>query len=157
MQYFIDTLGRKTSMKKYLLLIVVLGCLVKIGFAQDSDEKAVAATVELLRKAMIDGDQKSLESLAAGELTYGHSSGLVEDKAAFVQAIVTGKNDFKSITISDQTIKMVGKDLAFVRHNLKGEIKLLDGSTNTPDIGVLQVWQKKKSQWKLLARQAFKH
>jgi len=143
-------------MKKRLLLPSLLILFATLTYAQSGDEAAVANAVEKLRKAMVDADKSALENLSAKDLTYGHSSGTIEDQAAFVNAIVSGKNDFQTIALSDQTIKLTGKDLALVRHNFKAEIKLLDGSTITPDIGILQVWQKQKGQWKLLARQAFK-
>ena len=122
------------------------------SFAQSSDEKAVAGRVEALRKAMIAADKTALEDLTAEELSYGHSSGLVEDKTAFVDQFVTGKSVFKTITLSDQTIKMAG-NVAIVRHHLTGDTN----NNNVPgkaDIIILHVWQKQKGQWKLLARQA---
>ena len=123
-----------------------------VALAQSADEKAVAAAVEALRKAMVDSDKTALESLAAQELSYGHSSGLIEDKAAFVDQFVRGASDFVNITLSDQTIKMAG-DAAIVRHRLIGDTN----NNKVPgkiDIIVLLVWQKQNGQWKLLARQA---
>jgi ketosteroid isomerase-like protein len=143
-------------MKKGILVTFLCTVLLTDGISQTNQDKPVAEAVESLRKAMLDGDKALLESLTAPDLNYGHSSGLIEDRAAFINSIVTGKNDFKSLELSNQTVNLVGKDLAFVRHNLKAEIGLLDGSSITPDIGVFQVWQKQKGQWKLLARQAFK-
>ena len=124
-------------------------------FAQSADEKAVATAVEKLRKAMIASDKGALESLAAADLSYGHSSGLIEDKAAFVDQFVTGKTDFlENLTFSDQTIRIAG-DAAIVRHRLTGDTN----NNKTPgkvDIIILMVWQKQKGEWKLLARQAAK-
>ena len=123
-------------------------------FAQSADEKEVAAAVETLRKAMIASDKPTLEKLTAEALSYGHSNGLVEDKAAFVDQFVTGKSDFVTITLADQTIKIAG-DAAIVRHRLTGDTN----NNKVPgkvDIIVLLVWQKQNGQWKLLARQAAK-
>ena len=138
---------------KKTIAALLLGCLLisANSFAQSSDEKAVAARVEALRKAMIAADKMALEDLAADKLSYGHSSGLVENKAAFVDQFVTGKSVFKTITLSDQTIKMAGK-VAIVRHHLTGDTN----NKNVPgkaDIIILHVWQKQKGKWKLLARQ----
>ena len=123
-------------------------------FAQSTDEKAVADAVENLRKAMLTPDKTTLENLAAEELTYGHSNGLMEDKAAFVDDLITGKSIFKTITLQDQTIKISG-DVAIVRHHLIADTfnKNVDGKA---DILILLVWKKQKGQWKLLARQAAK-
>jgi len=122
--------------------------------AQSADEKAVAAAVEDLRKAMIDPTKAALEGISAKELSYGHSSGLVEDQAAFVEALASGKSDFVSITLEDQTIKIVG-NTAIVRHKFSADTN----NNNTPgkvNLAILLIWQKQSGKWKLLARQAVK-
>ena len=140
-----------------LILSVLVCCLVSttLLLAQSADEKAVVATVEKLRKAMIAADKATLESLVADELSYGHSSGLVENKAEFVDEFVTGKTVFlDNLTFSDQTIKMAG-DAAIVRHRLTADTN----NNNIPgkvDIIILMVWKKLQGEWKLLARQAAK-
>jgi len=139
-----------------MIASLMLSCLLAGAslFAQSSDEKEVAGRVESLRKAMIAADKSALEELTAGQLSYGHSSGLVEDKAAFIDEFVTGKSVFTSITLADQTIKIAG-NVAIVRHHLTAETN----NKNVPgkaDIVVLLIWQKQNGQWKLLARQAAK-
>jgi len=124
-------------------------------YAQTPEQNDVAAAVEKLRKAMVDADKAALDKITAAELSYGHSSGLMEDKATFVESLVSGKFDFVSITLEDQTIQVVG-DVALVRHKLRGETKDRDKPPGQANIGVLTVWQKQKKEWKLLARQAFK-
>src|SRR6186713_3226677 len=95
--------------------------------AQSADEKAVAAAVEDLRKAMIDPNKATLEGITVKELSYGHSNGLVEDQGAFVEALTSNKSDFVSITLEDQTIKIVG-NTAIVRHKLSADTN----NNNTP-------------------------
>lgn len=122
--------------------------------AQTKDEKEVAQAVETLRSGMISGDRKVLEKIAATDLSYGHSSGKIEDKAAFVQAIVSGESDFVNIDLSDQTVKVVG-NTALVRHNLSAATNN-NGVAGNVKLAILLVWQKQNGQWKLLARQAVK-
>lgn len=135
----------------FLLLIVTLS---NTSIAQSKDENAVAAAVENLRKAMIDGDKAALEKLTCDELSYGHSSGKIEDKAAFVEALASGKSDFVTIELSGQTIKIAG-NAAIVRHILNGT-NVDAGKSADVHLSVLTVWQKQKNEWKLLARQAVK-
>lgn len=139
---------------KYLYLLGFVSFISFSSIAQSKDAVAVANAVEKLRKAMIDGDRAGLEAAAADSLSYGHSSGLVENKAAFVEHIASGKSDFVTIDISEQTISVAG-NTAIVRH-------ILNATTNdaskpgTVKLKVLYVWKKGKGQWKLLARQAVK-
>src|SRR6266850_940986 len=103
-------------MKKISVFLFLLSmALISPASAQSTEEQEVAAAVENLRKAMVDGDKSALENIAAEEISYGHSNGLVQDKAAFVEAIASGKNDFKTIQLSDQTIK-IADNTAIVRH-----------------------------------------
>ena len=136
----------------FVLLCCLLGC--SSLFAQSPDEKAITDRVEMLRKTLITPDKKVLEELAADELSYGHSTGVVQDKAAFIDDLVKGKTVLTSITFSDQTIKIAG-NVAIVRHRMMADLN----NNNVPtkvDIIVLLIWQKQKGEWKLLARQAAK-
>lgn len=137
-------------MKTTLILLVVFLFSTLVTVAQTADEKAVAAAVESLRKAMVDPDKGALEKLTAKELSYGHSNGLVEDQAAFVDALVSGKSDFISINLTNQTVKVAG-NTALVRHELHGQ-----ANSGPVNIGILLVWQRSGNAWKLLARQAYK-
>jgi len=141
-------------MKKTMSIFIVCFLISMAGWAQSKDEKDIAARVETLRKAMQDADKAALENIAAEELSYGHSNGKIEDKAAFVEAIVSGKNDFVKIEVADLTVKVVG-NIAIVRHRLSGDTAN-DGKPATINLGLLMVWQKQKSEWKLIARQGFK-
>ena len=122
--------------------------------AESADAAAVAEAVAALTKAMLDADKAKLESLVADQLSYGHSGGVVQNKAEFVDVIASKKTVYKSIVLSDQTVAVVG-DNAIVRHAWSSE-SVSDGKSTLSKIGVMQVWQKQGAAWKLLARQAFK-
>src|SRR3954470_9937307 len=140
-------------MKKGALLFVLV-LFTTLTFAQTKEEQAVAQAVEKLRKAMIDADQKTLESLVLDQLSYGHSPGYVEDKKVFIQNIVSNKSDFVTMDLTNQTITL-SDNVALVRHKLDGKTNN-DGVAGEAHLLVLLVWQKKGGQWKLLARQAVK-
>jgi ketosteroid isomerase-like protein len=119
---------------------------------QTGKEGAVSAAVEALRKAMIAGDRTALDKIAAAELSYGHSSGRLENKAEFIEALASGKSGFSAIELEGQTIKVVDKT-ALVRHIFHGT-RRKDG--DKVKLYTLLVWQQQEEQWKLLARQAAK-
>lgn len=136
----------------YLLLLCV--CIVTATKAQSKAEKQVLLAVENMKLAMISGERSALEAVAATNLSYGHSSGKVEDKASFVESIASGKSDFVTIDLLDQTVD-VSKKTAVVRHKLSAKTND-NGNPGTVNIGVLLIFQKQGADWKLLARQAFK-
>lgn len=141
-------------MKKTIGLLVCAMVVSTMLYAQPKTEKEVAVAVESLKKAMTDGNRQELEAIAAPQLSYGHSSGLVEDKATFVEHIASGRSDFVNIEFLNQAISLSG-NTALVRHRLKGTTN--DGGVaGTVDLGILLVFQKQNGKWLLLARQAYK-
>lgn len=138
---------------KVSITVLFLG-LIQLTHSQTTEEISVSKAVESLRVAMVDANAEMLGSLTSDFLSYGHSSGTIEDKATYILSITNKKNDFKSIEQTNQTIKVKG-NIAIVRHTFKAEV-LINGTPASPNIGVLQVWQKEKGKWKLVARQAYK-
>lgn len=138
---------------KYLLTIVMLSCL-HVAVAQTKDEAAVGRAVESLRKAMIAADKAELSRLTAEKLSYGHSSGKVEDKATFIQSLVSGQSDFVTIDLTDQTIAVTG-GTAIVRHTLSAKSND-GGKPGTVHLHIMLAWSKEGGQWKLVGRQAVK-
>lgn len=123
-------------------------------FAQSADEAAVLQAVEALNKAMLAADRASLNDLVADQLSYGHSSGMIQTKAQFVDVIANKETTYKSITLTEPTT-VVAANNAIVRHVAAIEYET-GGKAATAKIGILQVWTKQDGHWKLLARQAFK-
>ena len=78
----------------------------------------------------------------------------VEGKAEFISKIVSGKSDFVSIGLNNQTIAVSGST-AIVRHRLDAKTND-NGKPGEVHLQVLLVWQKLHGHWKLLARQAVK-
>jgi ketosteroid isomerase-like protein len=122
--------------------------------AQSKEEQLVAARVEQLRMAMINGDRTALVNLVAEKLSYGHSGGHIDDKKEFVEKLASGASDFVTIDLTEQTIS-ISEKVAIVRHILTA--KTNDGGKPADvHIRILLIWQKQKGDWKLLARQAVK-
>ena len=133
--------------------IAAAGLLIcNVTFGQSKQEKQVAEAVDALKKAMIDPDSTTLANLTFAELSYGHSGGKVEDRQDFVQTLVSGKSDFVSIDLTDQTIKVVG-NTAIVHHTLSAQTND-GGNPGTVKLTVMYTWQKQKGKWKMLVRQA---
>jgi Domain of unknown function (DUF4440) len=139
---------------RYALFSLLLTLMAAPVFAQTKDEQAVATAVESLRKALVDPDKATLDGLVLDELTYGHSSGMIQDKAAFEAALLSKSSDFVTMDLTEQTVRVVG-NTAWVRHTLSATTND-GGKPGTTHLYVLQVWLKQKGQWRLLARQAVK-
>ena len=130
------------------------------AFAKDEARKldaiaSVEQAVAHLTNAMVEANAKVLKALSSPKLSYGHSSGRVENQTQFLESIASGASDFVNIELTKQTIEVSG-DIAIVRHNLKA--KTYDhGKPGEVFLGVMLVWQKHNERWQLVARQAFRY
>lgn len=118
------------------------------------EETAVANRVEAFRKALIDPTEANLKALTSKDLSYGHSSGVLQNQDVFIEKLLNGESDFVTIEFQNQNIQIIG-DVAIVRHNLAAHTKD-SGVEKDIKIGIMLVWQKQNGKWLLIARQAFK-
>jgi hypothetical protein len=131
----------------FILLIISLS-----GIGQSREDAEIKAAVETLDKALIDTNKTVLESIVSDDLSYGHSNGKVENKQEFINGVFSSPIRFQKIDATDFDIKFYGK-IAVVRHGFQAAV-LNAGKPDIINLRVLQVWQKQKGKWMLLARQA---
>ena len=129
-------------------------CFVSYAQSPATDEVKITEGVQSLYGAMVSKDRPALERLTAKDLTYGHSSGTIENKLEYVEAVMSGPFDFLSIKPIDQSIQIT-HDTAIARHIFKAK-GINDGVDTDVRIGVMMTWLKQKGKWVLLARQAYK-
>lgn len=145
-------------MKKIILsLLLITSCVFtkaqETTGAASKEETEVAAVVEKLRAAMISGNKADLESVVSADLTYGHSGGKIQNKAAFVDDITSKRSDFKTIELTKQSIT-IQNNVAIVRHVLIADTN--DGGKPAHiSLGIVLVLKKEKKDWKIIARRAF--
>ena len=139
--------------RRLALPALAIGLLSAIpAFAASPDEEAVAKNVEAFRAAQVAADAKAFDALCAPELSYGHSDGRVEDKAAFIANATNGKSKWLSLKYQDPKIRVVGS-AAIVRFHWLGEQEsVADGKKSNTNLHILMNWQKQGADWKLLTR-----
>jgi hypothetical protein len=121
-----------------------------------ADEAAVAKAIDTLSKAIVAADKASLEKITWPELSYGHSSGKVENQKQFVDALVAKQSVITAIENTKMGSSVAG-DVAITRGT--ATYMVLNPGASAPtktDLNLLLIWQKRGGEWKLLARQAFK-
>ncbi|MBZ9780589.1 nuclear transport factor 2 family protein [Pseudomonas sp. REP124] len=142
-------------MKRVKVLVGFL-CLFSgyVAAAPSTSDQDVAQAVDHLTDAMLHKNIAQLQALTADNLTYGHSSGKIQDKKAFIDDIETGKSAFKTLEMQNQTITVSG-DVALVRHHFSAQA--IKGNDVVPtEIENFQIWQKQGGKWLLVGRQAYK-
>ena len=84
-------------MKSFFAILAVAVFQFSVSAQNSSDAKeemVVASRVETLRQAMIDADGNNLSAVSSADLSYGHSDGHIQNKAEFIEKIVSRKSVF---------------------------------------------------------------
>lgn len=137
----------------FLLVCFVLHVMIMSVKAQSKDVTEVLNAVEKLRNAILYADRNRLDSLTSHTLSYGHSSGHIENKEEFISSLQNKKYRFITLEFKDLETT-ISDDVAVVRHTLSGNILDEGKPPGKAELSVLLVWQKQKTEWKLLTRQA---
>lgn len=141
-------------MKKGLIILFTLFSLSL--FAQGKAEGKVLNQIKALNGAIfINRDSTVLAGLVDEMVTYGHSSGKIENKPEMIHNAMVSPTTYKDFGMSDVSIRVDGKT-AIVRHVLKARSFDAAGKESVLHLNVLQTWIKKNKQWILVARQAVK-
>jgi hypothetical protein len=142
--------------RQLVLPVLAIGLLGMVPAFAGADEDAVAKNLEAFRAAQAAANAEILATLCAAELSYSHSDGRVEDKAAFIAGATNGKSKWLSLKYEDPQIRVVGP-AAIVRFHWLGESEAVaDGKKSSTNLHILMNWQKQGADWKLLSRASTK-
>lgn len=132
--------------------IALMGVGTQVGATKPA-ELELAESVEGLRQAFENADIGALNSLMSPDLSFGHSSGLVQTRKMFTDSVAAKNEIFNSLQYTEHDNRVMG-EVAIARHRFISDITY-QGKPLFVDIGELQVWQRKNGRWILFARQAF--
>jgi Domain of unknown function (DUF4440) len=121
---------------------------------QPAERVAILAALDHLEQAVIHKDGHGLEELYADDLSYGHTTGEVLDKAKTVQRNLDPTQHYSSIDVTDVAVRSYGS-YALVTHKIAFHL-IKDSGPQVANLGGLDIWIKKTHGWQLLARQLTK-
>ncbi|PRY85116.1 nuclear transport factor 2 family protein [Mongoliibacter ruber] len=137
----------------FILVLLTMGHAFPQGIQQTAE---VELAVKKLFEVMESGEEEFLSSLLSENLSYGHSSGLIQDKEAFMNEVISRKPlHLKNILGEEETIT-IASNTAIVRHVFVADGVMPNGEIVPVRIGNCMVWIKNEGKWQLLVRQAFK-
>jgi len=138
-----------------LLFIIFLSFCTSIGFSQAGKDAEVWAKVEALNKAIFEAkDSATIQDLVAENVTYGHSTGVLESKSVMLHNAIHSLENYKNISLERLSTTYAGP-AAIIRYILRADVTK-ENDKYPLNIGIMQVWGKDKGKWKLYARQAVK-
>lgn len=122
------------------------------GARDPAAEKDVLAAMESWKQAMLKKDRAAFDRVLHPDLSYGHSSGLIETRAQAIQHVTTSAATYDAINFADTQVRVHG-DTALVT----GKVELHQRShekVNVVNLVVLSVWAKTPQGWQMIARQS---
>jgi len=118
-----------------------------------NSKSSLSNALAIFTQSLIEPTQEVLDGITDDQLSYGHSSGVIQNKSEFIHDVLHGSFDFLTIELSNQEITYTN-DLAIVRHVFDSKA-LSNGQEVHVIIGVMLVWVYNSDRWKLVARQAY--
>jgi hypothetical protein len=137
------------------LFIIFFLVLTIQSLAQTKQERVLMQVTKLNNAIFGVKDSIALEELLANKVSYGHSSGKIENRQEMIHGAVSNTGSYTNFFMEGATVYFE-KNTAIVRHVLSATSIDKEGKQSPLHIGILQVWVKQKKQWKLTARQAVK-
>jgi len=142
-------------MTRFLLVLCLCFGLGARAGTSNSDVRAVLAAMDRLHQAMVSDDRATLLALTDDDLTYGHSTGMTQDRATFIEFLLEGKSPYAQIDFQNPVVSVKG-NVAWVRGILQAEMKNAKGGADPIQFKILYIFTKEGRAWKLFARQAVK-
>ena len=101
-------------------------------------------------EAMTKGDANALDEILADDLIYTHSTARIDTKASFIEAITSGRSNYRSVERKDVNVRQFG-DSAVVTGYAKFHV-----GDNKFEARFIDVYAKRNGSWQMVAWQSTK-
>lgn len=143
-------------MRKNIFILLLLLLFAFNVNAQNGNDQQMQVMMKMLslKNALLAKDSVSLSGLLADDVTYGHSTGIIQTKAQLIRAVMSGEQDYKSIEPSDMNVRIYD-DAGVVTLKLKVNV-IYGGKPLDLTMSATLTWIKINGDWRLVARQSVK-
>lgn len=117
-------------------------------------EKLRAADDERVA-AVMAGDRARLTAIFSDELRYAHSSGAVDDKTSYTEALATKRTRYTGWSYEERNFSFPAPSIALVTGRARINVTSATGATEMV-LNFLAVWREEQGQWRFLAWQSCK-
>ena len=141
-------------MQKFFIILLI-GLSPIFSFAQQYSPQQAEVMMRMLtlRNALINKDSVALDDVLASDVSYGHTSGLIQTKAQLIRSVISKEQDYQNIIPFDMNIRIY--DNTGVVTMKSSVIMNYQGKPLNMDMYITLVWIK-KNKWQLVARQSVK-
>jgi len=136
-----------------LLPLLALALAPLLASADEAAFAAVRQADDARVVATKAADRAALEAIFSDALHYAHSSGTINNKREYIDAIVGGATKYDSITFEDRQFTAAGPGVVLITgREILVESKA--GKTDTLRLSFLGVWGLENGAWRFLAWQS---
>jgi hypothetical protein len=137
-----------------LLSILVVG-FSPLSAADDAREEKLRAADDERVAAVMAGDRARLGAIFSDELRYAHSSGTVDDKASYTEALATARTKYTAWKYEERKFSFPAPGMALMTGRAHISVTAASGASEMV-LGFLGVWREENGQWRFLAWQSCK-
>lgn len=147
-------------MRMFTVLFVVAG----LAMAADKSAEGVKAAEKSWASATVSGDEATLGQLLADDLTYTHSTGDTDNKAAYINNLKTGARKYHKLDHESMDVRLYG-NTAILTATAQVETSQKGGSATPAHLRFIHVWvfvpisvhgAAEHGQWQLVAHQSLR-
>jgi hypothetical protein len=141
------------SLLSVCVLVLAVGtCLGQSGAEKVKAEVLQAENARL--KAVVAGDTAALEKIFSDDLTYVHSSGVIDTKAKFIAKLKAGELKYESMQHQDPVVRIYGNTALI---NGRSAVRALSGGTmQQMTLLFTEVYVKQKGVWQMVCWQSLR-
>jgi hypothetical protein len=107
---------------------------------------------EARRLAMLDSNTQKLDTLMADSVVYVHSSGIIDDKSAYLQLLSSGTVKYETVAFDRLTIQLIGQ-VGLITGIMKASLTRA-GTRKQIATAYMAVWEHTGGDWLLHAVQS---
>ena len=144
-----------------LLLLHLVFCLFAASLTTGlhADEAEIIATVRAADDervaATLAANAQRLETILSDQLHYAHSSGKIDTKASFVEALISHRTVYESIEYGQRDFRLISPGVVLMSGRVKVNVRSGPQKIDL-DLCYLAVWREENGRWRFLAWQSTK-
>ena len=140
------------------LLLALLACCVVFAnpaSAEDKRAAALAAADTVRVAAMKSADREKLAEILSDDLRYAHSSGTVDTKQSFIEALTSGRTKYVALDYEDRAFTFPAPGIGLMTGRAHVKVANATGGADML-LSFLSVWREESGHWRFLAWQSCK-
>jgi hypothetical protein len=137
------------------LLSVLLALVVNPSqAADDSQSKTLRAADDERVSAIVAADRARLTAIFSDGLRYAHSTGAVDDKASYIDSLVSGRTKYVVYDYQERNFTFPAPGIALMTGRV--HIKSTNAASGVSDgvLSILAIWREEQGRWRFLAWQS---